>query len=358
MSALALPLTDTLGRPLRELRISVTDRCNFRCPYCMPAEVFGPNYPYLPRHAQLHFDEIVRLARLFLGQGVRKIRLTGGEPLLRPQLETLIAQLALLRTPEGQAVELTLTTNGTLLARKAAALRKAGLQRLTVSLDALDDAIFTRMNGVGFAVSEVLAGLTAAQAAGFTGTKVNMVVQRGVNEQDVLAMAQHFRGTGITLRLIEYMDVGQSNGWHMAAVVPNSELIARLQAVLPLVPLAPHHPGETAQRWGWANAQGQHDPTQGEIGLISSVTQAFCHTCNRARLAADGQVFTCLFASQGYDLRALLRGGADDTTLNEAIAQLWQGRHDRYSALRTPSASVRGPAVYPLHRIEMGYIGG
>ena len=348
-------LTDTRGRPLRDLRISVTDRCNFRCSYCMPKDVFGKDYPYLPHSALLSFEEITRLAQQFLAHGVRKIRLTGGEPLLRKNIEALIAQLAQLRTVDGTPPELTLTTNGALLARKAHALKEAGLTRVTVSLDALDDTVFRRMNDVDFPVADVLAGIAAAQEANLGCIKVNMVVKRGTNDQEIVPMAQHFRGTGIALRFIEYMDVGATNGWRMDEVLPSAQVIARLQEQLPLVPLEPSAPGETAQRWGWANASGQHDATLGEIGLISSVTQAFCHECNRARLSTEGRMYLCLFAGQGYDLRALLRGGASDEALASAIAAIWQGRADRYSELR---ASLPHGADSAAQRIEMSYIGG
>src|SRR5574343_1001635 len=296
-------LTDTRGRPLRDLRISVTDRCNFRCNYCMPKEVFDKGYPYLPHSDLLSFEEITRLAAIFLRHGVRKIRLTGGEPLLRRNIEALIAQLAALRTVEGQPPEITLTTNGSLLARKAGALREAGLQRVTVSLDGLDDAVLRRMNDVDFPVAEVLEGIAAARDAGLGPIKVNMVVKRGTNDQEILPMARHFRGTGVILRFIEYMDVGATNGWRMDEVLPSHEVIARLRAELPLVPLDPSAPGETAERWGYANTQGQHDPVLGEVGVISSVTQAFCGDCNRARLSTEGRLYLCLFGSQGYDLR-------------------------------------------------------
>ena len=349
-------LTDTRGRPLRDLRISVTDRCNFRCNYCMPKEVFDKDYPYLPHSALLSFEEITRLARLFLAHGVRKIRLTGGEPLLRKNLEDLVAQLARLRTVDGVAPDLTLTTNGSLLARKAQALKDAGLNRVTVSLDGLDDAIFRRMNDVDFPVADVLTGIEAAHAAGLSHIKVNMVVKRGTNDHEILPMARHFRGTGTTLRFIEYMDVGATNGWRMDEVLPSAELIARLRAELPLVQLSPTSPGETAERWGYTNAQGQHDPALGEVGVISSVTQAFCHDCNRARLSTEGKLFLCLFATQGYDLRTLLRGGATDEAIASAIAPIWQQRTDRYSELRSslPADTTQGGA----RRVEMSYIGG
>ncbi len=348
-------LTDTRGRPLRDLRISVTDRCNFRCNYCMPKEVFDKDYPYLPHGALLSFEEITRLARLFLAHGVRKIRLTGGEPLLRKNLEDLVAQLAQLRTVDGVAPDLTLTTNGSLLARKAQALKDAGLNRVTVSLDGLDDTIFRRMNDVDFPVADVLAGIEAAHAAGLSHIKVNMVVKRGTNDHEILPMARHFRGTGTTLRFIEYMDVGATNGWRMDEVLPSAELIERLRAELPLVQLDPSSPGETAERWGYADAQGRHDPALGEVGVISSVTQAFCHDCNRARLSTEGKLYLCLFASQGYDLRSLLRGGASDADIASAIAPIWQQRNDRYSELRS---SLPADTSQGARRVEMSYIGG
>ena len=348
-------LVDTRGRPLRDLRISVTDRCNFRCNYCMPKEVFDKDYPYLPHSALLSFEEITRLASLFLAHGVRKIRLTGGEPLLRKNIEELIAQLAQLRTVDGKAPDLTLTTNGSLLARKARSLKEAGLNRVTVSLDGLDDAVFRRMNDVDFPVADVLAGIEAAHTAGLSHIKVNMVVKRGTNDHEILPMARHFRGTGTTLRFIEYMDVGATNGWRMDEVLPSAELIERLRAELPLVPLEPSSPGETAERWGYADTSGQHDPGLGEVGVISSVTQAFCHDCNRARLSTEGKLYLCLFASQGYDLRSLLRGGASDAAIAAAIAPIWQQRTDRYSELRStlPADNTQG-----ARRVEMSYIGG
>ncbi len=348
-------LTDSLGRPLRDLRISVTDRCNFRCNYCMPKEVFDKEHAYLPHSALLSFEEITRLARLFLAHGVRKIRLTGGEPLLRRNLETLIAQLARLRTVDGLAPDLTLTTNGSLLARKARALKEAGLNRVTVSLDGLDDAVFRRMNDVDFPVAAVLEGIEAAHAAGLSHIKVNMVVKRGTNDHEILPMARHFRGTGTTLRFIEYMDVGATNGWRMDEVLPSAEVIERLRAELPLVPLDPAAPGETAERWGHADAQGLHDPALGEVGVISSVTKAFCGDCNRARLSTEGQLYLCLFATQGHDLRSLLRSGASDTDIASAIAPIWQGRSDRYSELR---GTLPADARQGTRRVEMSYIGG
>ena len=349
-------LTDRRGRALRDLRISVTDRCNFRCSYCMPKDVFTKDYPYLPHSALLTFEEITRIAGQFAAHGVQKIRLTGGEPLLRKNIEILIAQLAALHTPEGRTLDLTLTTNGSLLKRKAAALKAAGLNRLTVSLDGLDDAVFRAMNDVDFPVQDVLDGIDAAQQAGLGPIKVNMVVKRGTNDHQILPMARHFRGTGIVLRFIEYMDVGATNGWRMNDVLPSAEVIALLQQELPLIPLEAAQPGETAQRWGYADAQGKHDPAAGEIGVISSVTQAFCSDCNRARLSTEGQLYLCLFASQGHNLRDLVRGEHSDAELASAIAHIWGQRTDRYSELRgSEGAAVPGDGG---RRVEMSYIGG
>ncbi len=348
-------LSDRLGRNLRDLRISVTDRCNFRCGYCMPKEIFDKDYAYLPHSALLSFEEIERIARQFVQQGVQKIRLTGGEPLLRKHIEILIEKLAKLRTLEGHPLDLTLTTNGALLARKASALKAAGLQRVTVSLDALDDAVFRRMNDVDFPVADVLDGIAAAQQAGLGPIKVNMVVKRGTNDQEILPMARHFKGTGIALRFIEFMDVGATNGWRMDDVVPSAEVIARLQTELPLIALEPTSPGETAQRWGYADASGKHDVAAGEVGVISSVTQAFCGDCNRARLSTEGQLYLCLFAHQGHDLRALVRGSATDAELASAIAHIWSGRSDRYSELRSALPPDAGGSA---RRVEMSYIGG
>ncbi|HAJ12857.1 MAG: GTP 3',8-cyclase MoaA [Hydrogenophaga sp.] len=342
-------LHDTLGRPLRDLRISVTDRCNFRCTYCMPKEVFDKDYPYLRHGDLLRFEEIARLAGVFVAQGVRKIRLTGGEPLLRKDIELLVGQLAALRTPEGEPLDLTLTTNGSLLGRKAAALRAAGLQRVTVSLDGLDDAVFRRMNDVDFPVADVLRGIDAAREAGLGPVKVNMVVKRGTNEHEILPMARHFKGSDIVLRFIEYMDVGATNRWRMDEVLPSAEVMQMIHREMPLVPLEPAAPGETAERWAYADGSG-------EVGFISSVTQAFCRDCNRARLSTEGQLYLCLFASRGYDLRELVRGGASDADIAAALAAIWQGRDDRYSELRAslpPDAgNDRG------RRVEMSYIGG
>lgn len=346
---------DTLSRPLRDLRISVTDRCNFRCSYCMPKEVFHKDYPYLPHSALLSFEEIATLARQFVAQGVQKIRLTGGEPLLRKNIEALIEQLAAITTTEGKPLDLTLTTNGSLLAKKAQSLKDAGLQRVTVSLDGLDDATFKAMNDVDFPVADVLHGLEAAKAVGLGPIKVNMVVKRGTNEQEILPMARHFRGSGVTLRYIEYMDVGATNGWRMDEVLPSNEVLQRLSAHLSLVRLANTQPGETAQRWGYTDTQGNYDANAGEIGLISSVTHAFCGDCNRARLSTEGQLYLCLFAERGHDLRSLLRNGATPEKIQHAIASIWRGRTAQYSALRS-SAPTEDNA--PLKRVEMSYIGG
>ncbi|MDO8447557.1 MAG: GTP 3',8-cyclase MoaA [Rhodoferax sp.] len=348
-------LSDTLGRPLRDLRISVTDRCNFRCNYCMPKEIFDKDYSYLPHGDLLSFEEITRIAKVFVAHGVQKIRLTGGEPLLRKNIELLIEQLAALRTVEGRPLDLTLTTNGSLLARKARALKAAGLQRVTVSLDGLDDAVFRSMNDVDFPVADVLAGIEAARDAGLGPIKINMVVKRGTNEHEILPMARHFKGSGIVLRFIEYMDVGATNGWRMNEVLPSADVVKLIHAELPLVQLDPSSPGETAERWGYADASGQHDKAAGEIGVISSVTQAFCGDCNRARLSTEGKLYLCLFAAQGYDLRSLVRAKESDTDLASAVGHIWQGRTDRYSELRSAMAPDGGTGV---RRVEMSYIGG
>jgi cyclic pyranopterin phosphate synthase len=341
-------LNDALARPLHDLRISVTDRCNFRCVYCMPKEVFDKDYAYLPHSSLLSFEEITRVAALFVAHGVEKIRLTGGEPLLRKNIEGLVAQLRALQTPSGRPLDLTLTTNGSLLARKARALKDAGLDRVTVSLDALDDAVFRRMNDVDFAVSDVLDGLAAAHAAGLGPIKVNMVVKRGMNDDQILPMARHFKDTPYILRFIEYMDVGASNGWNMDDVVPSGEVVRRIGAEMPLEPVGANYTGETAARWRYADGQG-------EIGLISSVTQAFCQDCSRIRLSTEGKLYTCLFATRGHDLRALMRDGRSDLELSSAIAHMWRKRADRYSETRTiNTAGLERRAK----RIEMSYIGG
>jgi cyclic pyranopterin phosphate synthase len=330
---------DTLGRPLHDLRISVTDRCNFRCVYCMPKEIFGKDYQFLPRAEILSFEEIERLVRIFVSLGVKKIRLTGGEPLVRRDLERLVEKIARLGD-----LDLTLTTNGSLLAQKAKALADAGLRRVTVSLDSLDDATFRRMNDVDFPVAKVLAGIEAAQAAGLTPIKINMVTKRGVNESSVLPMARYFKGSGMTLRFIEFMDVGSTNGWRMDDVVPAREIISTIGAEMPLEPVEPGYRGEVAARYRYTDGTG-------EVGVISSVTQPFCADCTRARLSADGSLYTCLFAIKGIDLRALVRDGSTDERITEAIADTWRVRTDRYSELRSEKTAG-------LHKIEMSFIGG
>jgi len=343
-------LLDARQRPLQDLRISVTDRCNFRCTYCMPKEIFNKDYPYLPHSDLLSFEEILRIAQIFVAQGVRKIRLTGGEPLLRKNIEDLVAMLSTLRTVDGEKIDLALTTNGALLARKAQALNKAGLNRITVSLDALDDTIFKRMNDVDFPVNEVLEGIQAASAAGFNNIKINMVVKAGTNDQEIIPMARYFKSSGHLLRFIEYMDVGASNGWKLDEVLPSADIIEKLrQAGMPLSPLDPRSPSETATRW-------RHSGGQGEIGFISSVSQAFCHSCSRARLSTQGKLYTCLFASEGYDLRALLRQSPEehiDQKLSQTITQVWQARGDHYSELRLQQTDLS-----QRKKIEMSYIGG
>ena len=342
---------DRLGRPLHDLRISVTDRCNFRCSYCMPKEVFDRDYAFLPQGSLLSFEEITRLARVFAAHGVRKIRLTGGEPLLRRHLESLVAMLAGLHTADGQPLDLTLTTNGSLLRRKARALADAGLKRITVSLDALDDATFQRMNDVGFPVADVLDGIEAALEAGLGPVKVNMVVKRGTNDGEILPMARWFRenyGGAVVLRFIEYMDVGETNGWRMDHVLPSREVIERIASVWPLEPVQAGTPGETAERWRYLDGGG-------EVGVISSVTQAFCRDCNRARLSTEGRLYLCLFATQGHDLRHLLReGGATDAQIGGALADIWAARGDRYSELRGAGL----PSGQGERKVEMHYIGG
>ncbi|GAB1575582.1 GTP 3',8-cyclase MoaA [Bordetella petrii] len=341
------PALDARARPMRDLRISVTDRCNFRCTYCMPREVFDGNYVFMPQSALLSFEEITRLARQFAQLGVEKIRLTGGEPLLRKNIEALVGMLAELRTPAGRPLELTLTTNGTLLRRKAAALKQAGLTRVTVSLDALDADMFARLSDSTFTPDDVLRGIDAAAEAGLAPVKVNMVVRRGLNDDQILPMARRFRHTGHVLRFIEYMDVGTTNGWNLTEVVPSDEVLRVIGAAHALRPLESEIMGRVAERWAYADGGG-------EIGVISSVTHAFCGGCTRARLSPEGKVFLCLFASQGHDLRGLLRGGASDAQLAEAIAGIWAQRDDRYSELRgrgtAPAAGER--------RVEMSYIGG
>ncbi|MDN4052594.1 GTP 3',8-cyclase MoaA [Massilia sp. YIM B02763] len=343
-------LADALGRPLHDLRISVTDRCNFRCVYCMPKEVFDKNYAYLPHSSLLSFEEITRVAALFVAHGVEKIRLTGGEPLLRKDLERLVAQLRALDTPSGRPLDLTLTTNGSLLARKARTLKDAGLDRVTVSLDAIDDTVFRRMNDVDFSVADVLDGIEAAHAAGLGPIKVNMVVKGGMNDDQILPMARHFKGSPYILRFIEYMDVGASNGWNMDEVVPSGEVVRRISAEMPLEAIDPNYTGETASRWRYVDGGG-------EVGMISSVTQAFCQDCSRIRLSTEGKLYTCLFATRGHDLRALLREGRSEAELSSAIAHMWRARADRYSETRTINTEglVAGREA---RKIEMSYIGG
>jgi len=335
---------DRLGRSLRDLRISVTDRCNFRCTYCMPKEVFGKDYRFVPHDQLLSFEEIARLAKIFVDHGVEKIRLTGGEPLLRKNVEHLIEMLAAIALPNGEGIELTLTTNGSLLAKKARALKDAGLRRVTVSLDALDNPTFMAMNDADFPVAKVLAGIDAADVAGLAPVKINMVVKRGVNEHSILPMARRFKGSDHVLRFIEFMDVGATNGWRMDDVVPSREIIRMIGAHMPLDPIDPNYPGEVAERWRYRDGSG-------EIGVISSVTQAFCRSCTRARISTEGMLYTCLFATSGYDFRALLRGGKSDAEIRAAIAGVWGERDDRYSELRTAETAKQ-------RKIEMSYIGG
>jgi cyclic pyranopterin phosphate synthase len=332
------PLRDRLGRPLETLRISITDRCNFRCVYCMPKEVFGRDYQFLERKELLSFEEIARVARVFAGLGVRTIRLTGGEPLVRRNVESLVELLAAI--PD---VDLALTTNGALLPQKAEALARAGLDRVTVSLDSVDDAAFRALNDVDFPVDRVLEGIDAAAAAGLP-VKVNAVVKRGANDDGIVSLAEHFRGTGHVLRFIEYMDVGHTNGWRLDDVVSAAEIVERIGAVWPLEPVEAHRPDETARRWRYADGAG-------EIGVIASVTQPFCGGCSRARLSAEGKLHTCLFALRGHDLRAPLRAGASDEELAESIRAIWGRRTDRYSELRTAETAA-------LPKVEMSYIGG
>ena len=332
-------LTDTLNRPLRDLRISVTDRCNFRCVYCMPKEVFGPDYQFLHRDQILTFEEITRLARIFVDHGVQKIRLTGGEPLVRRDLPLLVSMLA--GIPD---LDLTLTTNGALLPKQARALKEAGLKRVTVSLDSLDDETFKAMNDVDFPVQKVLDGMDAAAEVGLGPIKVNMVVKRSLNESSILPMARYFREKGYILRFIEYMDVGHSNGWRMDEVVPAAEIVKTISAEMPLEPLDPNYTGEVAERWRYKDGSG-------EIGVIASVTQAFCGTCSRARLTAEGKLFTCLFGIKGHNLRDVMRGGATDEEISQMIARVWSRRTDRYS-------EIRSEKTVALPKVEMSHIGG
>jgi cyclic pyranopterin phosphate synthase len=337
-------LTDTMGRAMRDLRISVTDRCNFRCTYCMPKEVFGRDFAFLPREMVLTFEEIERLARAFVALGVEKLRITGGEPLVRRDLPRLVEMLAAIRTPAGGQVDLTLTTNGSALRALAGPLREAGLQRVTVSLDSLDDDVFRAMNGVDYPVARVLDGIAAAAEAGLQPIKVNMVVKRGINESSVVPMARWARDSGLILRYIEYMDVGHSNGWRLDDVVPADEIVAMVDAELPLAPVEPNYRGEVAGRWRYRDGSG-------EMGVIASVSRPFCGDCTRARLSADGKLYTCLFAVDGYDLREPLRSGADDDELGAILARVWARRGDRYSELRSEATSS-------LPKVEMFAMGG
>ena len=334
-----LQIEDRFGRPLRDLRISVTDRCNFRCHYCMPREVFGPDFRFLPRGQILAYEEIERLARIFAGFGVRKFRLTGGEPLMRHDLPQLVKMLASI-----PGTDLALTTNGSLLEEKAEALAEAGLRRITVSLDSLDDGVFQRMNDVTFPVARVLRGIEAAARAGLHPIKVNAVIKRGVNDTHLVDLARHFQASGCILRFIEYMDVGTSNGWRLEEVVSAAEILERIRAELPVEPVDATYRGEVARRWRYADGSG-------EIGIISSVTRPFCSDCSRARLSAEGRLYTCLFAAAGTDLKQPLRSGLSDAALAERIAGIWSRRDDRYSELRSA-------ATEELERVEMSYIGG
>jgi cyclic pyranopterin phosphate synthase len=340
-------LKDTRGRLLHDLRISVTDRCNFRCPYCMPKEIFTSDYNYLGQKELLSFEEITRISKIFISHGVEKIRLTGGEPLLRKGIENLIAMLSPLRTLDQKPIDLTLTTNGSLLKKKAQVLKDAGLKRITVSLDGINDETFRKMNDVDFPVSDVLESIEAAIKVGFESVKVNMVVKKDVNDHEILPMVKYFKNTGVIVRFIEYMDVGNTNGWQMKEVLPSKSVIEKIQSMYPLMPVDSQYPSEVAQRWKMVDGSG-------EIGVISSVTETFCHTCSRARLSMEGKLFLCLFATKGYDLRALLRSEPNDLVLANAIANIWQSRDDRYSELRTQIQ--KGEIFHP--KVEMSYIGG
>jgi GTP 3',8-cyclase len=337
-------MPDRFGRALRDLRISVTDRCNFRCPYCMPAEVFGRDFAFLPKELVLSFEEIERLARVFVGLGVGKLRITGGEPLVRRDLPVLISSLAEIRTPEGEPVDLTLTTNGSALRALAAPLASAGLQRITVSLDSLDDAVFGSMNGVDFPVSKVLDGIAAAREAGLAPIKVNTVVRRGMNEESVLPLARWARAEGLILRFIEYMDVGHSNGWRLDDVVPAEEILAVIDVSMPLEPVTAQYRGEVAGRYRYADGTG-------ELGVIASVTRPFCGDCTRARLSAEGSLYTCLFAVAGTDLKGPMRAGASDAEIADLVRSVWSVRADRYSELRSA-------ATEKLPKVEMFALGG
>ncbi len=340
-----IPVADRLGRPLRDLRISVTDRCNLRCVYCMPKQVFGRDFRFIPHSEMLSFEEISRLAGIFVSQGVEKIRLTGGEPLMRRHVENLVEMLSRLKTPDGRDIDLTLTTNGSLLAKKARSLFDAGLKRITVSLDALDDRVFRRMNDMDFPVAEVLNGIETAEKAGFSPIKVNTVIRKGMNDGEILPIARHFRHTPIIPRFIEYMDVGSSNGWEQGEIISSADLIGTIHAEMPLESLAPNYPGETASRWRYRDGSG-------EIGVIASVTQAFCGDCTRIRMSTVGRLYTCLFATDGFDLKSLIRNGLPDGQIAAVLAQHWEGRENRYSELRSANTAAQG------NKVEMSYIGG
>jgi cyclic pyranopterin phosphate synthase len=340
-------LQDAHGRLLHDLRISVTDRCNFRCSYCMPKEIFTKQYNYLGQSELLSFEEIIRLAGIFIGHGVEKIRLTGGEPLLRKGIEDLVSMLSVMKTPSGKPIDLTLTTNGSLLQKKAKALFDAGLSRVTVSLDGINDAVFRQMNDVDFPVQDVLDSIETASIVGFKNIKVNMVVKKGVNEHEILPMVEHFRNTGVILRFIEYMDVGNTNGWQMSEVVPSQSVIDLINEKYPIVPVEQGYSGEVAQKWQFVDGSG-------EIGVISSVTQAFCSSCTRARISMEGKLFLCLFANTGFDLKQLLRTNVSDLEISNAIANIWQGRQDRYSELR---GKIHAGEISHA-KVEMSYIGG
>ncbi len=346
-------LADTRGRRIRDLRISVTDRCNFRCTYCMPKEVFDNNYQYLPHDEVLTFEEITRVARIAVGLGVTKLRLTGGEPLMRRGIDDLVAMLAGLRN-DAPALDITLTTNGSALKQKAAALKAAGLSRLTISLDSLDDATFRAMNDVDFPVSKVLESIDAANAAGFDRIKINMVVKRGVNDHQIVDMARYFKGSPNIVRYIEFMDVGSTNGWRMDDVIPSRDVVRQINDVFACAPANPNHLGEVAKRWKYLDGGG-------EFGVISSVTEAFCSSCTRARLSTDGSLYTCLFAQKGYDLKSLLRSGQTgdgsqaDIRIRAALAGIWQQRRDNYSEVRTAGTAGAAPRE---KKVEMSFIGG
>ena len=336
--------SDTRGRVLRDLRISVTDRCNFRCTYCMPKSVFGKDYLFLPQTDLLNFDEITRMATLFAAHGVEKIRLPGGDPLLRKNIDVLIQMLSTIKTIDDKPLDIALTTNASLLFKKAQVLKDAGLNRVTVSLDSLDETTFCAMNDVDYSVAEVLKGIEAAHKVGFKSIKINMVVQKGVNDKDVVAMARHFKGSGHIVRFIEFMDVGSSNGWCMDDVVPSAEIVHMINAEMPIVEAKSNYTGEVAERWTYADGSG-------EIGVISSVTQAFCSSCNRTRLSTDGKLYTCLFSQSGHDLRVLMRSGKSDKEIADAVGLIWSQRDDQYSEIRTEETAR-------MKKVEMSYIGG